>query len=345
MNDAEVEDRTELPTPRRLREARKKGQVVVSRDLAAALALLAVAGGLSVFGTSLIGGLRAGLGHSLSTIHEMVPADAPSAVVSTGATLFGAAAPLMIFVMAAAAAATLAQVGFLFTGETLRIRAERLDPIAGFRRVFSMPTFVGVAGGLAKGAVILGVLAASLWQDRATLAGLSTRELPEAPAVVAGTAIALLGKTALALLALGLVDWAYRRWQHLRDLRMSRREIQDELREFDGDPAMRDRRRAHHERLDEGQLIARVSAATVVVTDAGELAVALGPGPVVVAKGRGRVADRIREAALAHVIPVVERTDLARALHRRGNSKGEIPAGLREGAAEAIALAQEMRAS
>lgn len=345
MTDAEVEDRTELPTPRRLREARKKGQVVVSRDLAAALSLLAVAGGLHVFGPMLIGGLRAGLSRSLSAIHEMGAGDAMPAVIGTGWSFFGAAAPLMIFVMAAAMAATLAQVGFLFTGETLRIRPERLDPFEGIRRAFSMPTFVGITGGLAKGAVILGVLAASLWQDRATLAGLSMRDLPEALGIVSGTAISLLGKTALALLALGLVDWAYRRWQHLRDLRMSRREIEDELKEFEGDPAIRERRRAHHQQLDESRLIARVSAAAVVVTDSGDLAVAIGAGPVVLAKGEGRVADRIRESALSHGIPVIERPDLAKALHRRGTAAGEIPAGLREGADEAIALAREMRGS
>ena len=341
MTDPENEDRTEAPTPRRLREARQKGQVAVSRDLAAAVALLAAAGGLHLFGPGLLGGLRAGLERSLSGLHEMGADHATSAAMSSGAGVLGVAAPFLILAMAAGIAATLAQVGFLFTGETLQLRAERLDPMNGFRRAFSMPTFVALAGGLAKGGVIVVVLAASLWQERVALAGLSARPLPEALSVLSGSAAALFWKSAIALLALGLVDWSYRRWQHGRDLRMSRREIRDELKEFDGDPAIRDRRRAHHDRLEEDRQVAKVSAADVVVTDAGDLAVALGmaeEAPLVLAKGKGGVADRIREAALAHGVPVVEKPDLARALHRGG-----VSAGLRTDAADAVTLGREMK--
>ena len=193
---------------------------------------------------------------------------------------------------------------------------------------------------MAKGGVIIVVLAASLWQERVALAGLSTRPLPEALSVLTGSAAALFWKTAIALLALGLVDWAYRRWQHLQDLRMSRREVRDELKEFDGDPAIRDRRRVHHDRLEEDRQVAKVSGADVVLTDSDDLAVALGmseESPVVLAKGKGTVADRIREAALAHGVPVLEKSDLARALH-----KG-VAAGTRKDAVDAIAVGREMK--
>lgn len=344
--DESEEDRTEAPTPRKIREARKKGQVVVSRDIVASVALLATAAALPILGPGFLDGLRAGVGRSLSGIHEMGIAGAPAALVNTGLSLFASAAPLMILAAAAAGAATLGQVGFLFTGETLQLRGDRLDPIAGLRRAFSMPTFVGIAGGLAKGAIIFGVLAASLWQDRTTLASLSTRDLPEALGIASVSAVGLAGRTALALLALGLIDWAYRRWQHLRDLRMSRREIHDELSEFEGDPAMKDRRRAHYARLDDARQVARVNESVVVVADEREMAVALkleAGLPVVAAKGRGALADRIREAALAHGIPVLERSDLARALHKRGGAGAPVPAGVRDAAGEAIALAAQMK--
>jgi len=346
MTETEVEDRTEAPTPRRLREARKKGQVAVSRDLAAALALLATAGGLHLLGPWLMAGLRAGLGRSLSGLHEMNSAEAAVSALGLGGEMMGAAAPILVFALAAGVLATLTQVGFIFTTETLKLQPDRLDPLGGFRRAFSMQTFVGIAGGLAKGAVILGILAASLWQERATLAGLSTRPLSEGLAVLTGSAAALFTKTALALLALGVVDWAYRRWQHLRDLRMSRREVQDELREFDGDPEIKRRRRSHHAQLDETRMLAHVPGALAVVTDDGDVAVALGGEggtPVVLAKARGAVADRIRETALGHGIPVLERADLARGLNRRGKSGSEVPSGLREGAAEVLAVAREMK--
>ena len=339
------EDRTEAPTPRRLREARKKGQVAVSRDLAAALALLAAAVGFYLFGSGFLSGLRAALTRSLSGLHEMESGGAPAAMVSAGSAMLGAAAPLILLALAAGAAATLAQVGFLFTGDTIRLKPERLDPFEGLRRMFSMRTFVAVAGGLAKGGIIVGVLAASLWQERVALASLSTRELPEALSILTGSAIALFWKTAIALLALGLVDWGYRRWQHVRDLRMSRREVEDELKEFEGDPATRDRRRAHHAKIAESRQLASVERADVVITDSEDLAIALGfeEVPVILARGRGPAGDRIREAALGAGVPVLERTDLARSLDRDGVPGAAVPAALREGVAEAIAVGKDMR--
>ncbi|HEU4333050.1 MAG TPA: EscU/YscU/HrcU family type III secretion system export apparatus switch protein [Candidatus Eisenbacteria bacterium] len=340
------EDRTEAPTPRRLREARKKGQVAVSRDLAAALALLAAAAGLYLFGPGFLSGLRSALTRSLSSLHEMESGGATAATVSAGSAMLGATAPLILLALAAGAAATLAQVGFLFTGDTIRIKPERLDPFEGLRRIFSMRTFVAVTGGLAKGGIIVGVLAASLWQERVALAGLSTKELPEALSILTGSAIALFWKTAIALLALGLVDWGYRRWQHLRDLRMSRREVEDELKEFEGDPATRDRRRAHHAQIAESRQLASVSRAEIVLTDSEDLAIALGfeaDSPVLLARGRGPAGDRIREAALGAGVPILERSDLARSLDRDGVPGAAVPAALREGVAEAIAVGKDMK--
>jgi flagellar biosynthetic protein FlhB len=338
-----ADDRTEAPTPRRLQEARKKGQVAVSRDLAAALVLVAAASTLYLSGSWIVQGLKSSLGRSLASIHELTPAGASAALVSTGTSMLGSAAPLILLAFLAGAAATVVQTGFLFTGETLRFRPERLDPLAGLRRVFSMPTFVGIGGGLAKGAVILAILAGSAWQERLALASLSTRPLPEALAVFSSSALSMVAKTALALLALGLVDWAYRRWQHRRDLRMSRREIQDELREFEADPAVRDRRRTHHGRLAEARALDRVSGAAVVVTDTSDLSVALGFEEEIVAVGTGAQSDRIRESALNHGVPVLERADLARALHRQGKAGAAVPEGLREEAARAVDVGREMR--
>lgn len=341
MHDA-VEDRTEAPTPRRLLEARKKGQVAVSRDLAAALALAGAAGALTLMGPRLLGGLSAALTRSLSALHEMTPEGAVPALRSSGASLLGIAAPLMLFAVAAGAAATLVQTGFLMTGETLRLNPGRLNPVEGIRRAFTLRTFIGISGGLAKGAVILGVLAACAWQDRETLARLSTRPLPEALQVVAGSGLALFAKTAIALVALGILDGSYRRWQHLRDLRMSRREIQDELREFEGDPTLRNRRRTHHKNLVDVRSMAQLPSAAVVVT-AEDIAVALRltaeGDPEIVASGRGADADRMRESALSHGVPILERVDLARALSKRG----AVPQGLRADAVDAISVARELK--
>jgi flagellar biosynthetic protein FlhB len=332
------DDRTEAPTPRRLLEARKQGQVVASRDLVTAVVLLLAAGTLYAGGSGVLSGIRKGLGGSLASIHE---ADA-STVVKSGVALALPFAPLLLVPLLAGIAATLMQTGFLFTGETFRLKPERLDPAEGFRRAFSARTVVEIAGGLAKGTIVLGVLVVSLWQERAALAGLSLRPLPDAVGVLGGAALSMFVKAGLSLLALGLLDWAYRRWRLHRDLRMSRREVQDELREFEGNPEVRNRRRSLRARLEEARLAGRVPGSDVVVIG-GSCAVALkleNGRPVLVVSGKGGAADRIQEAAQSNGVPVIERRDLALALHRRG-----LVEALRADAAEVVDLGRRMKES
>jgi flagellar biosynthetic protein FlhB len=338
-----TEDRTEAPTPRRLLEARKQGQVAASRDLVTAIMLLLAAGTLYAGGSKVMNGLRKGLGGSLASLHE---ADA-SSVVKAALPLALPLAPLLLVPFVAGLAATLVQTGFLFTGETLRLNPERLDPAGGFRRTFSLRTFMDIAGGLAKGTIVLGVLVLSLWQERIALAGLSLRPLPEAARVLGAAALSMFVKAGLALLALGLLDWAYRRWQLHRDLRMSRREIQDELREFEGDPAIRNRRRSLRARLDEARLAGRVPGSDVVVIG-GSCAAALkleDGVPVLLASGKGGAADRIQEAAQSNGVPVIERQDLARSLHRHGSAGEPAPEALRTDAAEVVDLGRRIKES
>jgi flagellar biosynthetic protein FlhB len=346
-----ADNRTEAPTPRRIREARSKGQVAHSRDLAAAIALLGAIGALALAGPSFVEGLTSALRGSLENLHRM-PEDADAvraAIVAAGAASLRGAALLLLAIVAAAAASHLVQVGFLFTVDPILPQSSRLDPSEGMRRAFSWRTGVRLLGGLVRGAVVAAVLAATLWKEWPVLLSLSQRELPEAIQVASSTAFALALRAALALLALGLLDWAYQRWQHRRDLSMSRQEVRDELRRFEGDPAIRDRRRALRRRLAAQRMIPLAARATVMVTDAADLCAALrydpesGGPPELLARGRGALADRLREVAMERGIPVIERPDLARPLHRRGELGEEIPADLHGPAAEVLALALRMR--
>ena len=349
--DQGADSRTEAPTPRRVREARSKGQVAHSRDLAASIALLGALGALALAGPSLIEGLANALRGSLENLHRMPGSgDAVRATaVSSGAVFMRIAGPLLLAILGVSVLSHLVQIGFIFTTDPLQPKASRLDPGEGIRRAFSLRTGVRLFGGLVRGAVVAAVLAATLWSEWPALQNLSTRELPEAVRLAGAITFGLALRAGLALLALGLLDWAYQRWQHLRDLRMSRQEVRDELRQFEGDPAIRDRRSALRRRLARQRMIPLVARATVIVTDTSDLCVALrydpasGGAPELLARGRGALADRIRGVALEHGIPVIERPDLARPLHRRGELGEEIPADLHEAAAEALALAFRLR--
>lgn len=350
-SEQDAESRTEAPTPRRIREARSKGQVAHSRELAASIALLGAIGGMALAGPSLIEGLSNALRGSLENLHRMPEGvdSARAAMVAAGSAFLRVAVPLILAIVAAAVASHLIQIGFLFTGDPLLPKSSRLDPGEGIRRAFSLRTGVRLFGGLFRGAVVVAVLAATLWNEWPVLLNLSQRELPDAVRVAGAIAFGLALRAGLALLALGLIDWAFQRWQHLRDLRMSRQEVRDELRRFEGDPAIRDRRRALRRRLAVQRMIPLAARASVIVTDASDLCVALrydpesGGAPELLARGRGALADRLREVALEHGIPVIERPDLARPLNRRGEPGEEIPADLHEAAAEVLALALRLK--
>jgi flagellar biosynthetic protein FlhB len=154
-------------------------------------------------------------------------------------------------------------------------------------------------------------------------------------------------RTAIALLILAILDYAYQRWQHEKDIRMSKREIQDEMKMLEGDPKIRARRRQIQAQLARQRMMTAVPKADVVVTNPTSLAIAIEyaremSAPKVVAKGAGPVAERIREIAAEHEIPMVERKPLAQALYRSCEVGDDVPEELWQAVAEILAFVYQM---
>lgn len=331
-------ERTEAPSARRLREARRRGQVAVSPELTGAAAL---AGGLIALA---IGG--AGQAEALARGLRATLSDAPLSDAEPAAALAGAGAALIQAVLvpgggalAGALVAGLLQTGFLLAPAAVAPRAERLDALRGLRRLLSPAQLGAVALGLVKAGVLLGIGAFWLVENARSVAGL---ERLDAPALWRALPLAggLAARLSIALVALGVVDLLRVRRRHLRSLRMTREEARREHREDEGDPSLRgERRRRHRGFLEAGP----VSRATVLIVNPTQLAVALrhdrgGPeAPRVVAKGAGRAAARIRSAARRAGVPVVRDVPLARALHRLVEVGDEIPEDLYQAAAVVLA--------
>jgi flagellar biosynthesis protein FlhB len=329
--------RTEHPTPKRLAEARRRGEVAVSRELTGALSLLIGLGALAAFGPwwygALAGEVRGGL------LAALAPERSP------GAALLGAALAVLrlsaLPALAALAAALVAgglQTGGLLTLGPLAPRLERLDPLRGLARLLSPSRLATLGLGLLK-AVLLAAAALHGW--RSTAAALGT--LPSAEAT--GPALAALlwplaWTLAGVLLLLGAADLLLARWRHLRRLRMSRDQVRREAREEEGDPRHRAERRRVHRALAEAPPVAR---ATCLVVNPTHVAVALhhqrgsGEAPRVLAKGTGAAAARLRSMARRAGVPVVRDPPLARALHRLAEVGDEIPEELYDAAAAVLA--------
>jgi flagellar biosynthesis protein FlhB len=348
--DERDEERTEPASPRRREEARERGQVARSADLSSAAILLAAVLALQLLGRPMIGGIFA----SASTVLEglaLVDGDPSSLLTQVGGAFTAVVLgflPFVGIVLAAALAANLLQVGFLFTAQPLTPDFDRLNPVSGLGRLFSVRGLLRLVAGLLKLAVVALVVFWTLWAERVRLVELSGRGFEQIPGIAVDLMLVLSLRAALALFALALLDYGAQRWQYERDLRMSKQEVREELRRYEGDPRIRERRRALQQQLALQRMILGVPQATVVITNPTHLAVAVRyeksmEAPVVVAKGAEQLARRIRESASDHAVPIVERRDLARALYRTVEVGQAIPPGLYQAVAEIVAYVYRLK--
>jgi flagellar biosynthetic protein FlhB len=351
MADTEQGERTERPTPRRLEEARRRGEVPRSRDLGAALVTLAGGLGLQLLG-GVVGGRLSGLlerSLSFTRADALDPANLVPAL--RGAALQGllGAAPILGLLFAAAVLAPLLIGGWNFSAEPLAPDWSRLDPVAGLRRMFSLRGGVELAKALARVAVVTAVAIVVLKSQtrQFELLGAEPVRVAIAHALsLAGVALIALGG-ALGLIA--AVDVPLALWQHQRALRMSREEIREETRDVEGNPEIRSRIRRVQQEMSRRRMMQEVPRADVIVTNPTHYAVALRyeerrmRAPIVVAKGTDLVALRIREIAAEHRVPVVEAPPLARALHAGCELGDEIPARLYAAVAQVLTYVYQLR--
>jgi flagellar biosynthetic protein FlhB len=348
--DERDEERTEPASPRRREEARERGQVARSADLSSAVVLLAAVLALQVLGRPMMGGLFAS---TVSVLENLALVDGdPSGLLPQ----FGGAAtavflgflPFVGIVLVAALAVNLVQVGFLFTARPLAPDFDRINPVSGLGRLFSARGLLRLVAGLLKLSVVALVVFWTLWAERLRLIELSGLGFEQIPGVAADLMLVLSLRAALALLALALAEYGFQRWQYERDLRMSKQEVREELKRYEGDPRIRERRRAIQQTLALQRMLLGVPQATVVITNPTHLAVAVRyeksmEAPVVVAKGAEQLARRIRETALDHAVPIVERKDLARSLYRAVDVGQSIPPGLYQAVAEILAYVYRLK--
>lgn len=347
----DFEDRTEQPTERRRSEAREQGNVARSVDLNAAVLLLAAAATLALFATPLVRAMGE-LMHGLIVGVRIAPLTTASAVEMWWelARAAGAAAlPPMLLMAAAALAVNMVQVGFLFAPDVLQPKMSRLSPLAGLQRIASRAALVRLGVSLGKlliaaalaawciAAVLPHVVALAYaeWQTVADVdADGPFRERRTPPLILQGIqepTVRLAFQMAGGLVVLALLDFGFQRWRHEQELRMTKQELRDEMKNMEGDPHIRQRRREVHRKLAEARQLQDVKRADVVITNPTHISVALRydaqtmAAPTVVAKGKGEIALRIREIAAAHGIPIIERKPLARALYEQVKVGRTIP--------------------
>ncbi len=332
-DDRDDSQKTEEPTQRRLDDARKRGDVASSREIGHAVVMLG--------GTLVVVMLGPTIGRDLFHMlrafvekPELIRIDQLSFDNLTRSLLARLAAMLalpMLLMVAAAIASGLAQHGFILSPEKLKPDLERISPLAGAKRLFSGRSLVEFLKGIAK-LVIVGAIVAAIMMPRMHGIELATRmDASDLLELIRRLATRLMVSVLVVVAAIAALDFFYQRLAFLKQMRMSRQEIRDEMKQAEGDPQVRARLRQIRQERARKRMMAAVPSATVVVANPTHYAVALKyeldamAAPVVVAKGIDAIALRIRAVAEENDVPVFESPPLAQALYAGVEIGEEIP--------------------
>lgn len=333
-------DKTEDPTEKRRSEAREKGNIARSADLNSASLMLMVAVIISFYALPTSEFLMKMLRTQLSggSVLRTERADYLNQFGGLLSELASNILPLLLMLMGTALFVNLIQVGFLLSPEALQPKLSKLSPIQGVKRIFSISALAKLGISLGKLALLVAIASYALWlaiPKFGELAFFGVESIDVIQTVTYETA-SMAFQLALALIILALLDYAFQKWKHEQDLKMTKEEVKEEMKQMEGDPHIRQRRREVHRELATAREINSVADADVVITNPTHVAVALKydpevhPAPIVIAKGMGEIALRIREVAAEHKVPIIERPPLARSLYKTIKTGQPIPPDMYE---------------
>lgn len=344
-------EKTQDATPHRRDEARKQGQVAYSQDLGSAALLIVGVLLIRYWGEAMAEMAGNFMRHQLGSVGPLTmhPADA----IAHSQQIFDSWAesllPILGLLAVAGVLSSIFQTGLLFVPDRLAPDINRLNPLSGLKRILSLTGAVKLGFGMFKITVVSVVAATVVYLRHAQVlfsSGFDTGELALFMIdIVLSTALWV----GVALFVLALFDFAYQKWKHEQDLKMTHREVLDEMKNLQGDPQIIARRRAVQRQMALNRIGDSVPKADVIVTNPTELAIAIqyAPeemhAPIVVAKGAGVIAQRIRRLALENNIPVVERKPLARLLYKEVEINHPIPDQSYAAVAEVLAYVYQLK--
>jgi len=342
---AEKDGKTEKPTPKKMRDARKKGQIPKSQDLSSSLSFVLFAATLTVLSGYVLERTLVYLQQSLrfgndptAAIHELGSIGMKAIV-----WFIVLSAPFLGIAFITAFIGNIVQVGFVFSGESMKPSFSKLNPISGFKNIFGKKVIFGLGKNLVKLGIVVGFMYKTLTDSSSIILNSGNLGIaglfPLMIKLISSMAISL----GLFMALLGVVDYVYQRYDHKKNLMMSMQEIKDEYKEMEGDPQVKSQRKARYRSMLAGNLN-DVKEATVLITNPTHFAIAIRYDkekdhvPIVLAKGQDLMALKMRELAKESAIPMIENKLLARALYKVVEPNDPIPAEMYQAIAEILAL-------
>lgn len=342
--------KTEEATPKREEESRKKGQVATSKEPSTAFAFLVLASlGITGAGAFVIERIAALMRDCFSgrLIFEANPSGMQNLIIKLFSDIAAIVLPIVIPVMLIGILATVLVTGPVFSFETLKPKMEKISPMKGIKRMFSTKALAEFVKSLLK----LSVISLACWYCMVDLLPLTNAAMRKDPASIANLAVegslTLIGLVAFIFFFIALMDVIYQRWEHAKSQRMALKEIKDEHKETEGDPQLKAKIRQIQMEQSRNRMMSDVPKADVIITNPTHIAIALSyelgstGAPKVLAKGRGKVAEKIKAIGRENKILIKENKPLARSLFKSVNVGDEIPEHLYE--AIAVIMAEIFR--
>lgn len=343
-------EKTLPASPRKLERAREDGNVARSQDLSAGASLTVALVAMYLLGPDMMRGVVEMGRHFLGQAHLLTADQTPVAALAaqTVYTLARVVLPFALVMLLAGLVFSFAQVGVLFTVKPLQPKMSRINPVTGFKKFVSMRALVELIKSLAKLAIVGGIVYWTFRDRRDEIVALMALD-PWPMAVAVGELVmSVWWRIALLMIVVGVADFGFQYWQRQRDLRMTVQEARQESKEMEGDPQIKRRVRQLQRQIAMQRMMGEVPKAEVVITNPTHYAVALRydmetmKAPVVVAKGARLLAQRIRDIAVEHDVPIVQKPDLARTLYRTLEPGQPIPEDLFRAVAEVLSYVYEI---
>lgn len=342
--------KTEKPTSRRLKKAQKEGRVVQSQEMLSAATLIALIGSVALLGPwfvkwakkQIISGMSCDT--SVCENSQVFVAFVNDRIVDVMFVM----SPFLLAIIMAGAIGSILVSGPHFTPKALAWKVESLNPLKGAQRFLSFDSVIKLLFSVAK-LVLIGVIVFFYLRSKIPLLTLlQWTEPDQLMGSIGGLVLGVVLRIVLALLVIGLIDWFYRKWKYIEDLKMTKQEVKDEHRNMEGAPEVKNKIRQKQFQAALRRMLQDVPKANVVLVNPTHVAVALQynpnmAAPVVVAKGGDHMCEKIKEVARAHGVPIIRRPALARELHAAVKIGHAIPEKLFTAVAEVLALLYRIR--
>jgi flagellar biosynthetic protein FlhB len=348
----EASEKTETATPRKREKAREEGQVCQSKDLNAVVEILA---GLIVIAFYADYAIR----RFLSWSKEVILYIGSDTLNNEGWMIwptetavwnyFVAWIPIGVVAVTACIIVIIKQIGWKISFKPFQLKLDRLNPIKGLKKIISLRSLVELVKGLLKASIFAWIIYVAIANK--LLEAVNTIKIPfEAGVSVLGDHLwGLSIRLALLLLVIAIADYAYQKWDYEKKLKMSKHEVKEEHKQTEGDPQIKSKIRQRQREMAKRRMMASVPKSDVVITNPTTLAIALHydrklmQAPVVLAKGKGLTARKIRDIAIEHGIPVLEKKPLVWALYDSVEIGDEIPAEFYKAIAEVLAFVYKLK--